>query len=161
MDESTPLHFNHKHGHAHTGNLSPTYKTWNAMRARCQNPKSLAYSKYGARGIKVCDRWNTFAEFLADMGARPGPEYSIDRIDNSGHYEPGNCRWATVPQQVSNKRNNRTFVYRGVTYTVAEAVRVFGIPRGTLINRHRRGWTGEQIVNEPKKPGVSIECRSK
>ena len=75
------------------------------MRQRCSNPKAGKWSYYGGRGITVCDRWSSFKNFLADMGRRPGAGYSIDRIDNDGNYEPGNCRWATQGEQ---RRNSRT-----------------------------------------------------
>lgn len=83
---------------------SSTWKTWKAMRQRCSNPRSREFVRYGARGIKVCERWQSFANFLADMGERPSETHSLDRIDNDGNYEPGNCRWATVKEQSENKR---------------------------------------------------------
>jgi len=88
-----------RHGGTHT----PEYTTWQNMRARCSKPNARRWARYGARGIKVCERWqNSFPNFLADMGKKPGPNYSIDRIDNDGNYEPSNCRWATNSEQVKN-----------------------------------------------------------
>ena len=79
------------------------------MRRRCSNPKSIGFKSYGGRGIRVCERWDTFANFLADMGRKPSARHSIDRIDNDGDYEPDNCKWSTPKEQASNRRlPNRT-----------------------------------------------------
>lgn len=83
------------------------YSTWRNMRDRCNYIKHPSYKDYGARGIKVCRRWDNFALFLADMGERPSPQYSLDRIDNDGDYTPENCRWATKSEQQSNQRLRR------------------------------------------------------
>lgn len=105
---------NPTHGLYHT----PENGIWRAMLARCRNPNSTAYHKYGARGIAVCERWHRFENFLADMGERPTPKHSIDRIDVLGNYEPGNCRWATPDEQARNKRRprNNSSGIAGVTF---------------------------------------------
>lgn len=81
------------------------HATWLDMRNRCRNPNYYNYVRYGARGIQVCERWDTFENFVADMGERPGKGYSIERVDNDGNYEPSNCKWATAVEQNNNKSN--------------------------------------------------------
>jgi hypothetical protein len=88
--------------HGKTGTCE--HNIWLTMRDRCRNPKNHKFSAYGGRGIAVCDRWNSFEAFLADMGPRPTSRHSIDRIDNDGNYEPDNCRWATSKEQRANQR---------------------------------------------------------
>lgn len=78
------------------------YNSWRAMKERCDNKKYHAYNRYGGRGIRYCERWKDFANFLHDMGRKPTPKHSLDRIDNDGDYCPENCRWATQTEQVRN-----------------------------------------------------------
>lgn len=85
---------------------SRTYRIWRGMQSRCFNPKVKEYRYYGARGIIVCDRWRDFRNFLADMGEIPSG-LSIDRINNDGNYEPGNCKWSTAKEQANNRRSNK------------------------------------------------------
>lgn len=115
---------------------------WSGMKSRCYNKNEPAYKNYGGRGIRMCDRWrNSFEAFLEDVGERPGPEYSIDRIDNDGNYEPGNVRWVTDKQQANNKRNNRILEHDGRSLTVAQWAKETGISGFVILGRLSRGWT--------------------
>jgi hypothetical protein len=89
---------------SHGGSSTPEFQAWMSMHKRCENPRMRNFRHYGARGIRVCERWSSFENFLADVGPRPSPEHSLDRIDNDGNYEPTNCRWATRSQQQKNRR---------------------------------------------------------
>src|ERR1051325_1987407 len=127
------------HGHA-TAARSLTYTSWQILIQRCQNPKNPAYPNYGGAGITVCERWQVFENFLADMGERASELYSIDRIDNSGNYEPGNCRWATKKQQQRNRQGNHFITAFGETCTIAEWAERSQLAFSTISNRLRTGW---------------------
>lgn len=134
------------HGHSRT----PIYSAWRSMVKRCHDPRSGEYPRYGARGISVCEPWReSFEAFLNDMGERPFDGASIDRIDNDGNYEPGNCRWATMMEQGQNRRNSQLVTLDGVTRTISEWTRIQGIPDSTLRYRVRRGWPIEQALTTP------------
>jgi DNA-binding XRE family transcriptional regulator len=100
-DQALPLT---QHGHNKRGQKTATYNAWANMLRRCTTPSHPSFPDYGGRGIGVCDRWRVYANFLADVGERPSPELSLDRIDNEGHYEPGNIRWTTRSVQNRNTR---------------------------------------------------------
>lgn len=93
-----------RHGDCRNGTVTSEYRAWAAMMARCYRDGSKDYKNWGGRGIVVCKRWHDSANFVADMGRKPTPEHSLDRINNNGNYEPGNCRWATRSVQNSNRR---------------------------------------------------------
>lgn len=130
------------------GDRSPEYAIWSSMKARCCNPRGTQYAYYGGRGIRVCDRWlHSFKNFLSDMGRRPTPQHSIDRINNDGDYEPGNCRWATRKEQARNQRSNVRLTYNGQTLCLAEWAERLGIHRATLRSRLKTGWPIEEAVS--------------
>lgn len=128
-----------RHGHSSHTSASGTYTSWAALRQRCLNPNHPKFPQYGGRGIKVCDRWDDFVVFLADMGERPVGT-SIDRIDPNGHYEPGNCRWSTPREQQNNLRVTRFVTYGGNKTTLAELARTIGLAQNTLRYRIDSGW---------------------
>ncbi len=145
-----------KRTHGHTVGrrkvgVSPTYRTWLAMRRRCEDPKHPHFAEYGGRGIAVCSRWREdFAAFLADMGERPAGK-TLDRIEGVKGYGPGNCRWATRKVQQSNRRNNTFLIFRGERLTITEWARRTGIKDVTLRQRVRLGWSPERALTEPPK----------
>jgi hypothetical protein len=130
---------------------TPTYRTWANMLTRCRNPKDKQYHRYGGRGIKVCERWESFSSFLADMGMRPDGK-SLDRIDNEGNYEPGNCRWATVKQQSRNRTNTPRILFNGKMISTAELAELHGLPRRRILARIKRGLSVEEAI-VPQKLG--------
>jgi hypothetical protein len=138
--KATPGQQRFRPTHGMTG--KPTWRSWREMLARCQNPNNDRYASYGGRGIKVCDRWQLFENFLADMGERPDGT-SLDRIDNDGNYEPSNCRWADAFEQQANTRQAQPVRVNGIFYrTAGEAARALGIHRATLQSRLDRGASG-------------------
>lgn len=119
------------------------YKAWQHMKGRCYDPNDKSFPDYGGRGIYVCERWLEkpfgFRHFLEDMGKKPGPQYSIDRIDNDGPYSPDNCRWATATEQANNRRTRRDtqlYTYNGKTKTLKEWSVATGIPWSRLRCRY-------------------------
>lgn len=146
-----------RHGHCtrSNANRSPTYRSWQAMIARCENPSIPGYAHYKKLGITVCDRWrHSFENFLADMGERPSLKLSLDRFPNNlGNYEPGNCRWATKREQANNRITNRNFEYQGRTLSVTELARAVGLPYELLRGRLRKGYTLDEALNPKRERG--------
>lgn len=115
-----------------------TYRTWKDMRARCYNKNNSEYHNYGARGIVVCERWEDFTNFFADMGRREDG-LTIDRINVNGNYEPSNCRWADTETQANNKQNTRKIVIGGVEKSLVQWCRIYGVKRQTAEYRFKKG----------------------
>jgi hypothetical protein len=132
---------------AHGVGGTPEYKAWHSMVARCTDPDHHQYRNYGARGIRVCEQWlSDPAAFVADMGKRPSARHSIDRRNNDGHYEPGNCRWATAKQQGRNTRANTVITWNGKTQCIAEWADELGVPSARISSRFRRGKPLEMVL---------------
>lgn len=128
---------------------SREYWIWNTMVRRCTNPKVKNWADYGGRGITVCERWMKFENFYADMGRRPSSKHSIERINNDGPYDPGNCTWALRSDQAKNKRNNRLIEANGERLHLAEWARRLGADHSTIIGRIARGWPESKAVTTP------------
>jgi hypothetical protein len=136
------------HGHSKT---HPLYKLWAGLRSRCRNPNATGYERYGGRGIRICAKWDDFAAFVADVGPRPSPQHTLDRIDNDGHYEPGNVRWSTPSEQCNNSRNAMWVMYRGARMRLLDAWRASGerVPRDVITQRLRSGWSLPRALETP------------
>lgn len=138
----------------HERTRTTEHTAWVNMRQRCSNPNNPSFDKYGGRGIRVCSRWlESFENFFADMGERP-PATSLDRKDNNGNYEPGNCRWATFTVQVANRRPFTTKAslrldVSGEVKTIHEWARLRSLRPSTIYGRLDSGWTPERAVNTP------------
>lgn len=139
------------HGESHK---TAEYRTWKAIRRRCQNPNNADADHYFARGIRVCARWNHYQNFLADMGRRPTSRHSIERLNNNKDYTPTNCVWATSTQQVRNRRKTVYVTYRGVTHPLAHWADLLGISYGTLLSRRHRGETPANILRAVGAPRI-------
>ena len=127
----------HKHGLCRR----PEFHVWITINQRCNNKGNHKYPIYGGRGIKICKRWSEFVNFYADMGPRPSPLHSIDRIDNDGNYCPENCRWATKEIQANNRRTNIYVTHKGERVSVTQLERRLGVRCNSIGQRLRRGWS--------------------
>ena len=135
---------------AKTHGMSNTkeYRTFKSILTRCFNPNCKEYKHYGAKGITICERWkNSFENFLADMGKCPPDKTSLDRIDNNGNYEPGNCRWSTAEEQNRNKSNSIKIPYDGKKLSMLEWSKITGLNISTIRNRYIRGYSEDQILS--------------
>lgn len=128
---------------------SPEHWAWKHLRARCEDQSSKDWKDYGGRGITFCERWMSFENFIADVGPRPSPKHSIDRIRVNGNYEPGNVRWATPIQQGRNTRRNVRLTFNGENLCISEWAERIGAKPKSLHNRIKRGWTIEEAITRP------------
>lgn len=131
----------------HGGAGSPEWLAWVSMQARCTDPGYAGYHRYGGRGIRVHAPWSeSFEVFLASVGPRPSPTHSLDRIDNDGHYEPGNVRWADVITQARNRSSNVRMTKDGETMTIVEWSARLGLSHSAIRERLKRGWSIERAL---------------
>lgn len=142
------------HGHARRGAWTRTYTAWYSMKQRCLNPNTVGWARYGGRGIKVCEQWQSFERFLADMGEAPSAKHSLDRIDTDGDYAPNNCRWATKAEQDNNRSSCRYFEHGGLRLTVRQWADRSGIKYATLYRRLcLSGWPIDKALSRGPNHG--------
>jgi len=143
---------NIKHGYL-IGGVPKEYAAWSRMKSRCNNPSFIEFDKYGGRGITVCEKWSkSFEAFITDVGPRPSPQHSLDRINNNGNYEPGNVRWATRIQQMNNTSRTRLLTLNGKTQGLCLWAYELGVRPKTLRKRLKIGWSDEDILTTPFPP---------
>lgn len=144
--------------HGHKAETSATYRCWRAMKQRCQNPAHAHFHQYGGRGVRVCKRWQSFENFLADLGLKPEGR-TLDRIDVNGHYSPENCRWATWDTQCNNRRYHREVEYRGRVYRMQALCDHLGVTRCALDRRIEANWPQERW-SEPLRQRLPHKSKS-
>lgn len=145
-----------KHGLSRT----QEYRAWQQMRLRCLNPEHHNYPDYGGRGITVCDEWRHDPRpFFEHIGPKPTPQHELDRIDNDRGYEPGNVRWVTREVNSRNRRSNRWIECNGISKTVAEWVKMTGIPEYTIRRRIDSGWSPESAITTPSRVQVNTPAK--
>lgn len=150
------------HGCSWGEKQTPEYRSWQHARQRCTNPKATEYERYGGSGIKVCERWNDFAAFLSDMGPRPAGT-SLDRIDSTKGYEPGNCRWATPMQQAWNTTKARLIHFNGKSQSQRAWARELCLAPPALRSRLKK-WPLEMALSTPPatpKERVALGAKAK
>lgn len=144
---------NRKH-HGLSG--TPEHSSWCSMRERCNNQCHPSYARYGGRGISVCAQWDSFLQFLEDVGPRPTTKHSIDRIDVNGNYEPSNCRWSTAKEQANNRCNNRHLIIDGVAVPHKEASAALGVGYSGLRRQSAKpNFSLGEYLARPKKAKIT------
>ena len=142
--------FKHLCRHGVLSSRSPEYRVWERMLERCRNPRRRGYANYGGRGVKVCERWLEFTNFIEDMGRRPSKAHSLERIDVDGDYEPGNCRWATAREQARNRRDTVWVdLGGGRKRKLIELVEQLGLKREVVYGRLKMGWSLGRAISAP------------
>lgn len=141
-----------RHGQAAEHGRTSEYNTWARIWDRCTNENNKKFMDYGGRGITVCDRWIVFEDFFADMGKKPTPKHSIERLDNSSGYGPGNCAWATNKAQSRNRRSNQNMTVDGMTLCATDWATKVGLKPLTILARIRSGWSHDAAVKTPLMP---------
>lgn len=131
----------------HGLNGTREHRSWTAMRGRCLNKSNSAYPDYGGRGITICQRWNSFENFYADMGKCPDGK-TLDRRDNNGNYEPSNCRWATRKEQVRNRRISGKYSFNGKSQSLSAWAEEMNLPYWTIWTRYKNGWRGNKLFSK-------------
>lgn len=139
---------NHVRCKRHGMSRSKVYKAWEGMHARCRNKNSKAFKNYGARGIRVCNRWLRFENFLRDMGTPPTPLHSLDRIDNNGDYEPKNCRWGTPKEQANNRCDNHLVTHAGIVLNITQWAEGLHLKRDKLNYLLNKGFTLRDVIKK-------------
>ena len=139
--------------HGHAGRKkSPTYLSWRSMKLRCTNPSQPGWARYGGAGITVCARWQTFDNFLADMGERP-EGMTLDRIDSHGNYEPSNCQWATRKTQQQNRDFTVWIEHDGRRLCLTDWAKETGLGLTTIKYRIDAGWNASDALTKPLRRG--------
>lgn len=154
----------HQRGRREFNNRKPLYNIWQMMLRRCSDPTFKDWHLYGGKipPVTVCARWReSYDAFEADMPPRPSKRHTIDRIDSNGHYEPGNCRWATPTQQARNMSRNRYLTHNGQTHTLAEWAEQTGIPYMALFYRLERHWPLERALTTPHLKDDKARARNR
>ena len=137
----------------HGKRFTRTYRCWANMKTRATNPKSTRADRYYHRGIKICERWMTFENFLADMGDCRSNKHTIERVNNDGNYEPSNCVWATNAQQQRNKMSNHLITFNGETMCITSMAEKYGLnPVAVYARIKQLGWDVERAMTTPIKP---------